>query len=1034
MLYVRLNVDNYAKQFAERKLNEILAFGDFLADIREANFVSGTGIEIRGLQIFDAQNWGEPILSIDSILVRCPTDVQRLVSGAAKPTAIDIKRLQMRLQESDLYSSLQQRIREVLKHKPPNQLVPVRIRDSVVRFKTSKSSDDIVANIHADVVPKVSETETLLRLAMHANGTGVSSLEAIGEIDLRRKTWSCKVNRCDAEIKKLWLDFLPTTNASTSLVDSCTGKLSIQGGAAARFEDELPQFSFMIGIDRLSVSSQFIPKPIFDGHAAIRVSNDKLFVNKAQGRYGDGEFQFSYVQKGLLRPESWWSKGFGRQISFDSAFISKYSDGGKKFCDGFSPMGKFDIQYEVDSNGKKNISGQITDMSFSFHRFPFRVEHCVGNVNWINDDLTFEVQALEKQQLVEIFGSVKNPGENATYEFNFGTDGRLPIDAKMLNSLRNYPSSDRAVRDFRAVGFVSGQGRISKTVPGADWVHKDVRINLHDCNVRHAKFDYPVQDVSGKVLINDTGIQFSEVQGVSGNSSVFCNGDWSERQGLQLVFKCDQVQLDDRLRNAMTASLQEVWDGIRPAGKVKSGKVFLSLPPAAPYADIRVQAQIGDSNTAASTDHVNIYPYWFPYRISNIQGELFIGDGIVKLNNGTGRNGRARFGFNGNGSYSQDGWSMRIENLLVGSASLTEELLNALPRDLAGGIGQLQYEGSLSVSGEIGFSGRYENVQKSDPGKYGEIRPVSYESESEDVEVDWDLRLDIDKGKMLVGLPIENIFGSVRLKGDSKGEISECAGEVSVDSLTLYGMQISNIQGPLWFDNLQTRAGRFTGGNDDSPRSLIGDAFGGKITLDGWVSHVNDYPFLLQTTIQESQLEQVVADVSPDFRELSGDGFGFLRLKGNANELHTYNGNGSLYLKNAKIHQLPVILSLLKILNVKELNRTAFDSSNVDFSIDGDNVKLDRIELIGDAISLIGNGYFELWRHANVNFYSVVGRNRIYIPLVSDLYKAGSQRIMWINIGGPFDNLQTSRKVLPGLDDSLKRLLRPADDSNNSNN
>ena len=1025
MLYLRVNVDDYAKQFVKQKLNEVLSFGDFLAEVREVNFISGTGIEIRGLHIFDAQHWDDPIVNVESILVRCPTDINKLVAGTVKPTSIDVKRLQLNVQEADLYSNLKNRIQEVIKHRPPSQLVPLRIRDSMIQFKPLHSETDLVANVHADVIPTESENKKSLKLALRANGTGFSMLQADGEIDLLQRQWLVNVSRCDADLNRKWLEMISdASKLPDSFFNQMAGKLVVQGIAASTFDRPLPQFKFTIGLSEFSMNNRYLPKPVLNSSATIQVDNEKLVVDNAQGQVGDGEFQFSYVQHGLWQPKSWWSKGLGRQLVFDAAFLSKHSEGGRKFCEGFSPAGKFDVQYEIDSSGKKNITGQITDMSFSFHRFPYRVEHCVGNVKWNNDDMTFQMQALEKQQLVEVSGSVKNPGEMATYEFNFGTDGRLPIDAKMLSTLKHFPSVSRAVRDFRSVGFVSGRGKVSKTVPGADWVQKDVRINLHDCNVRHAKFDYPVQDIKGTVLIDDSGFRFSDVQGESGSSSIFCNGNWTPDEGLQLVFKCSQVQLDDRLRNALIPSLQIVWDGIRPAGKIKMGNVFLNLPPDAAYADIRIQAQIGDSISAASTDHVNIYPYWFPYRINNIQGELFIGDGIVKLNHATGKHGQASFGCNGTGSYSENGWSMQIQNLLVGSALLSEELLTALPVDLAAAIRQLQYRGNLNVSGEIGFAGTYNDNQEVASDKFDQVQTVSYETETEDVDVNWDLRMDVDQGEMLIGLPLKNIFGSVRLTGKSKGDISESAGEVSVDSLTLYGMQISNIQGPLWIDNLRTRAGRFTGGK---PRSLVGDAFGGKITFDGWVSHVDQYPFLLQSTIKDSQLEQIVSDVTTNFQELSGDGYGFLRLKGNANELHSYNGDGSLHLKNAKIHQLPVILSLLKILNIKELNRTAFDTSNVDFSIDGNNVKLDRIELIGDAISLIGNGYLELMRHANVNFYSVVGRNRIDIPLISNLYKAGSQRIMWINIGGPFNNLQTSRKVLPGLDDSLRRLLRPAD-------
>ena len=250
------------------------------------------------------------------------------------------------------------------------------------------------------------------------------------------------------------------------------------------------------------------------------------------------------------------------------------------------------------------------------------------------------------------------------------------------------------------------------------------------------------------------------------------------------------------------------------------------------------------------------------------------------------------------------------------------------------------------------------------------------------------------------------------------------------DSLTVYGAQITNVQGPLWIDDKQTLAGKYADQNSGRARSITGTLFDGKIAFDGWLSHEESLPFYVQTVVEDSALEEAAAEIAPQMQEISGDAFGFIRLRGNADELHTYQGDGNIHLRNARIHQLPVIVSLLKILRIKEVNRTAFDSSDVDFSIHGDQIKLSKIELIGDAISLIGNGYLEWMKFADINFYSVVGRNRFHIPVLSDIYKAGCQRIMWINVGGPMDNLQTSRKVLPGLNESIQSLFQSSQAAN----
>jgi hypothetical protein len=352
------------------------------------------------------------------------------------------------------------------------------------------------------------------------------------------------------------------------------------------------------------------------------------------------------------------------------------------------------------------------------------------------------------------------------------------------------------------------------------------------------------------------------------------------------------------------------------------------------------------------------------------------------------------------------------------------DLLRAFPDQLASAIRRLDYKGQINISGSLGFASQSSNGLAVLNHSKADVIQVAMDQPIDRLASDWDLRLDVDQGAMMAGLPLENVFGSVRLLGTSRGTNSECRGDVSIDSLTIHGVQISNIRGPIWIDDNQTLAGKFAPsfGGQNASDSLVGSVFNGTILFDGWVSHADKYPFFVQTVVEKTRLADLAAEVAPRY-DLSGEGYGILQIQGNSNELHSYNGKGNFHLQKAKIEQLPIILSLLKILSIKEVNRTAFDSAIVDFSVNGDQLNLERIELIGDAISLIGNGYLELMRYADVNFYSVVGRNRFHIPVLSDLYRAGAQRIMWVNIGGPLNNLQTTRKVLPGLDDSLRSLL-----------
>ena len=89
------------------------------------------------------------------------------------------------------------------------------------------------------------------------------------------------------------------------------------------------------------------------------------------------------------------------------------------------------------------------------------------------------------------------------------------------------------------------------------------------------------------------------------------------------------------------------------------------------------------------------------------------------------------------------------------------------------------------------------------------------------------------------------------------------------------------------------------------------------------------------------------------------------------------------------------------------------------------------MEFIGDAISLLGEGEMNLDWDIDLNFYTVIGRNRINIPLISQLYRAGSQRTLAIKVDGKLDNPRTHSTVLPEFNENLKQLFNPASSTAN---
>ena len=99
-------------------------------------------------------------------------------------------------------------------------------------------------------------------------------------------------------------------------------------------------------------------------------------------------------------------------------------------------------------------------------------------------------------------------------------------------------------------------------------------------------------------------------------------------------------------------------------------------------------------------------------------------------------------------------------------------------------------------------------------------------------------------------------------------------------------------------------------------------------------------------------------------------------------EIHSLRGEGKMRLREADVYQLPVMVALLKVLSVRAPDSTAFTDGDIDYRVEGNHVYLDRINVKGDAVSLLGRGEANLDRQINLNFYTVVGRDELQLPIL----------------------------------------------------
>jgi hypothetical protein len=168
-------------------------------------------------------------------------------------------------------------------------------------------------------------------------------------------------------------------------------------------------------------------------------------------------------------------------------------------------------------------------------------------------------------------------------------------------------------------------------------------------------------------------------------------------------------------------------------------------------------------------------------------------------------------------------------------------------------------------------------------------------------------------------------------------------------------------------------------------------------------------------------MRQYAMEMIPGRQQVTGKVFASTQLWG-GEELHALRGEGRIRLREADVYELPVMVAMLKVLSVRAPDSTAFTDGDIDYRVEGNHVYLDRINVKGDAISLLGRGEANLDRQIKLNFYTVVGRDEWQIPIVRPLLGEASRHMMQILVDGSLDNPQVKPEAFPEAKQFLQQV------------
>jgi hypothetical protein len=784
-----------------------------------------------------------------------------------------------------------------------------------------------------------------------------------------------------------------------------------------------------------------LPMPLTQLRGILACDPQGLSIESSQGTLGDAVIRLT----GRIDGHRWPCQAdlhlVARGLLLDDRLASALPGSLQASWDRLQPLGRVDIDARlVHADSRWNTQGTIicNGVDIRYEKFPYPVENLVGRVE-IRDGIA-AAQSLDGRiggnRMQCAFRMPILPGITNEKSFILATDGPIPVDKLLLSALspRGSPMTglESFVRSLNPRGSVQLANAIL-TSDAAGRQRRTIDLRVIDGHLRYEKFDYPLYNVSGRVEIDDQLVRLTGFRGTSANAGVvLCDGTYQLAGGtspppgqghgnagaadliesqLKLSFRAAGVPMDESLRSSLPEATQHVWDGISPSGVLDELNVELTQIGLGNPISLDVIARQHDQQQVTSRS-LSLRPTALPYRLDVTGGTVRFDGSKVIIESIRGKQGGSTLAADGLCVQDEHGrWELAL-NLHSGSRLHPDaDLIAALPHQMREAMRALQLRGPVSLRGQT--------------------RLAMPDATHPEPSIRWDLVLQLEGNRIADVGPVHSLRGELSIKGvrDEVGIRAE--GDVRIDSMHVYDLQITSIRGPFSIDNDRLHLGGQSADRKIRPGAkprpsqqadpIQGRLFDGTLDLDGVVV-LSSGDFDVGMTARDAQVPTVLADFGHSDNELTGTFTGQMQLQGNLGTTDLLKGSGAARLSGANLYKLPLIVQVLNLLRITPTEKVAFTDGQLEFTLLGDTMTFSDLQIWGDLVALHGGGTLDRNRELELTFNTRVSPQNSFTQVLRPL---GSQRYtLWtIDVRGPLHAPVIERRAFEGVGETLERLF-----------
>ena len=767
------------------------------------------------------------------------------------------------------------------------------------------------------------------------------------------------------------------------------------------------QYQLLTEVRDGQLSNLLLPFPLYEIQGSVFVSPGQVLVRGVSAENGEtrieAETRAAANQSPQIRIQV-------KNVQIDDALKARVPESLRKLLNSIGLTGVCDADlWQNPQTAAWEVDLKVHEGTVTHEKFKYPVREVGGTVRVRGNRIDIEGEGRASGVPVKVSGWVVNPGPANQCDVLVQADG-IPINSMFINAL---PEGVRkALVELNLQGAHDLRLRCAKAAGEGQKYRLNSAIRLQDCSCMLRCFPYRIHRLNGYLTWDEDSVVFKELTGQHDETRLRATGRFLRALPgrLELAIHADDAAFDRSLEAAVPASLQRVWQEFQPSGRFDLDTQITWVPGRACQVTLpRIKVIDGQISMRS-----------FPWPMTGINGEFSYDSHRLEMVSLSAQHDDTQIRGRGAATFVPgESWRVRFDELHVDDLIPNSTFRKALPPQLRRAFETLDPVGKFSMA--TARQGRVEVA-----GGDGAISSA------------WDIQVLLAGCSLTTGVRIEDVHGRIDLKGGNDGKVTNLNGQLDLDSISVFRQasglahQITHVVGPFSLQNEQfvggVRAMAMPNGRQSPPQVTLadrisGDFLDGKLTLDVVADLRGEPDYRLQLTMSRGRLESYAQQYLRGQSNLAGIMNGWLYLWGQGRGEEALKGKGQLEIAPAALYELPLFVQIFRALRLDAADRTAFDHADMQYHIDNSRFTFDTIDLVGNAISLRGRGYVRFDGAMQFDFYSMLARNQIRIPIIHEIAGALSRGWVGVKVSGSVGEPKTEFVAVPEFDEAMKRFL-----------